>query len=175
MNLLLVEPTIEEYNYEQKLLSDPETMSYNAGYEVTYQGYHYNTGCIDFPEENWEAKKKKREQKNCFFAYLKDLDLNQYVGYVDYNYNEEDQRYECGIVIEACHRGKGYAKKGLELLKEYAFSHGIEALYDGFETNRGHTLSLFQSCGFEIVQKDTWKKFGKNQDGVLVCCKKDKQ
>ena len=52
MNLLLVEPTIEEYNYEQKLLSDPETMSYNAGYEVTYQGYHYDTGCIDFPKEN---------------------------------------------------------------------------------------------------------------------------
>ncbi len=75
MNLLLVEPTIEEYNYEQKLLSDPETMNYNAGYEVTYQGYHYNTGCIDFPEENWEAKKKKREQKNCFLLILKILIL----------------------------------------------------------------------------------------------------
>lgn len=44
-------PKVEDYWYEEKLQSDPNTMSYNAGYDVSYYEYHYDTGCIDFPKE----------------------------------------------------------------------------------------------------------------------------
>lgn len=44
-------PDLNEYGYEQQLESDPLSMSYNAGYDVSYPGYHYDSGCIDFPEE----------------------------------------------------------------------------------------------------------------------------
>lgn len=47
-NIELVVPKLEEYYYEQKLEEDPNTMSYNNGYNVSYEGYHYDTGCIDF-------------------------------------------------------------------------------------------------------------------------------
>ena len=47
-NIILIEPKLEEYYYEQKLLSDKQTMSYNAGYDVSFSGYHYDTGRIDF-------------------------------------------------------------------------------------------------------------------------------
>ncbi len=43
-NISLWEPTLEEYWYEQKLQSDPNTMDYNAGYDVGYEGYHYDNG-----------------------------------------------------------------------------------------------------------------------------------
>ena len=39
-NIELVIPKLNQYSYEQKLESDPKTMSYNAGYDVTYFGYH---------------------------------------------------------------------------------------------------------------------------------------
>lgn len=44
-------PRLEDLQYEEKLQSDPDTMSYNAGYDVSYYRYHYDTGCIDFPKD----------------------------------------------------------------------------------------------------------------------------
>lgn len=41
-------PRLEDLWYEEKLQSDPDTMSYNAGYDVSYYRNHYDTGCIDF-------------------------------------------------------------------------------------------------------------------------------
>ena len=52
--LTLVIPELKDYWYEKKLNEDPASMSYNAGYDVSYSGYHYDTGTIDFPEENFE-------------------------------------------------------------------------------------------------------------------------
>ena len=63
-NLSLYIPTLEDYWYEEKLESDPETMSYNKGYDVSYYGYHYDTGCIDFPKEKWEETYNKRIKEN---------------------------------------------------------------------------------------------------------------
>lgn len=56
----------------------------------------------------------------------------------------------------------------MKLLCEVAKNNGIEYLYDNFEIDRGNTLKIFQSFGFEIVKKLTWKKFNKDVDGVLV-------
>lgn len=54
-NLSLYVPKLEDFWYEEKLESDPLTMDYNAGYDVSYYGYHYDTGCIDFPKECWKS------------------------------------------------------------------------------------------------------------------------
>ena len=64
--LTLYIPELKDYWYEKKLNEDPDTMSYNAGYDVSYQGYHYDTGTIDFPEENWQKTYDKR--KNMFIS-----------------------------------------------------------------------------------------------------------
>ncbi len=158
MKIVLIEPTLEEYWYEQKLQSDPETMNYNAGYDVSFYGYHYDTGCIDLPESKWRDTFDKRNNNNKFFAYIKDEELNEYVGYCNYHYNANDNRYECGLIIEAKYRGKGYSKTALKLLCENAKENGIKELYDNFEIDRGNTLSVFESVGFSVVEK----KHGKN-------------
>jgi RimJ/RimL family protein N-acetyltransferase len=174
MNLILVEPTLEEYWYEQKLQSDPLTMNYNAGYDVNYYGYHYDTGCIDFPKERWILTYEKRQKDpQRYFAYIKDLDINKYVGYVNYHYSQSDNRYGCGIVIEAMHRGKGYSKRGLQLLCQKAFSEGIDKLYDNFEEERKTSLKVFESLGFKVVDKIKYVKFNKEVDLVVVCLEKE--
>lgn len=168
--LTLYIPELKDYWYEQKLQSDPKTMEYNAGYDVSYYGYHYDTGCIDFPEDRWQEVYDKRKNENKFFAYLKDLSTNEFVGYVNYHFNKNDNRYECGIVIEDKHRGKGYSKKGLKLLCEKAKLDGISSLYDSFEKDRSN-IKVFENLGFEVIEETSWKKFGKDVQGVIV--KKD--
>ena len=168
--LTLYVPKLEDYWYEQKLQSDPKTMEYNAGYDVSYYGYHYDTGCIDFPKERWQLSYDRRIKEKRYFAYLKDLSTNEFVGYVNYHYNKKDNRYECGIVIESIYRGKGYAKEGLNLLCCHAKENGINALYDNFEKDR-NGAKVFFDLGFKIVEETTWKKFGKDVIGIII--KKD--
>lgn len=173
-NIKLVVPKLRDYYYEQKLESDPKTMSYNAGYDVSYFGYHYDTGCIDFPKEKWKDKYNKRINKNKYFAYIKDCTINRYVGYVNYQYNKNDDIYECGILIEYKYRGKDYSKDALRLLVKEANKNGIEYLYDTFEKDRENTLKTFLDVGFEIYKENTWKKFNKNVNGVIVRIKTDR-
>ena len=173
-NIELIRPKIKQFKYEQKLDSDPNTMSYNAGYNVSYSGYHYDTGCIDFPKEKWKEKYDKMLQKNIFFAYIKDCTINRYVGYADYQYNKKDNLYECGVLIEYKYRGKGYSKDALRLLIKEANANGIDYLYDTFEKDRKNTLKTFLDLGFEIYKETTWKKFNEDVDGVIVRIKTDK-
>lgn len=44
-------PKLEDFWFFQKMTSDPETMAYNAGWDVDYDGYHRDTGCVDYPDE----------------------------------------------------------------------------------------------------------------------------
>lgn len=167
-NIELYVPELEDYWFEELMESDPDTMEYNAGYDVSYYGYHYDTGCIDFPKDRWIITYEKRIKENRYFAYIKDTQLDEYVGYVNYQYIKDEDRYDCGVVVYSKYGGKGYAKAGLQLLCEQAKKNGIKELYDNFEIDRGHTLSLFESVGFKVIEEQTWKKFGKEVKGVLV-------
>ena len=167
-NISLYVPQLKDYYYQEKIQSDALTMSYNAGYDVSYYGYHYDTGCIDFPNSRWNEVYEKRINENRYFAYIKDNDINEYIGYVYYNYNNEENRYECGILIEHKYRSKGYSKPSLMLLIEEARKNGIKELYDNFEIDRDNSLKLFLDVGFKIVEEKTWKKFDKEVKGVIV-------
>lgn len=160
-------PKIKDYWYEQKIQSDPDTMSYNAGWNVSYDGYHYDTGCIDFPKSKWEDTYNKRVKDNKFFAYLIDTSINEYVGYINYHYNNNEDKYYCGILIESKYRGRGYSKTGLKLLCDYAKVHGITELYDDFEPDR-KGIKIFEDLGFKIVNKYNTKRFDKDIEIIVV-------
>lgn len=53
--LQLYIPKLEDLWFREKMMSDPVTMSYNKGWDVKYPGYHRDTGCVDFPREQWES------------------------------------------------------------------------------------------------------------------------
>ena len=43
-----------------------------------------------------------------------------------------------------------------------------KSLYDNFEIDRESTLKVFESIGFKVIEKTTWKKFNKEVEGVIV-------
>ena len=164
-NISLYIPKLDDYYYEEKLESDPNTMDYNAGYNVSYYGYHYDTGCIDFPKERWEETYNKRIKENKFYAYIKDNDINEFVGAVNYQYNKNENKYSCGIVIESTYRGKGYAYDALKELERVAFEeNNISELTDMIPLTRENAIKIFKKAGFIHSDKEEINiKFNKEE------------
>ena len=50
---------------------------------------------------------------------------------------------------------------------EAAKKNGIKELYDSFEKDRYHA-KVFEDVGFKVIKETTWKKFGKDVEGVIV-------
>lgn len=132
-------PKLEELWFYQKMLSHPETMSYNAGWDVSYDGYHRDTGCIDFTESEWAEwyhywKDHKSER---FYAYLRRKRDGAWIGDVNVHYTPEEDWWDMGIVLYAPYRGKGYATEGLKLLLAQAFRVcGANRIHNNFEVAR---------------------------------------
>ena len=165
-NLSLYVPTMEDYWYEQKLLSDYETMYYNAGYVSDINEYDYNTGCINFDPSLWEERFEYRKDPKVFFSYIKDED--RFVGLASYQFDANKNIYVCGILIDSNERAKGYGKTGLKLLLDVAKYNGVTELYSCFEDGRGNINKIFLENGFEVVKTYDWVRFNEPNKGVLV-------
>lgn len=151
-------PETEELWYRQRLLSDPDTMSYNKGLDMDFEGYDRETGCIDFPEERW------REWHRCwaqgvperFYAYI--MRGNEFIGEASLRKFPEDgyeDRYSMGIVIESIYRGNGYAAQALELLLDTAFCEiGAASVHNEFECWREAAVRLHMFGGFSADSDD---------------------
>lgn len=132
-------PKPEDLWFYQQMMSDPETMSYNAGWDVDYEGYHRDTGCIDCPDEaladwydGWVGNEPDR-----FYAYIKRSSDDAWIGDVNFHYTPEKNWWDMGIVIYAPFRGKGYALPALKLMLDHAFRVcGISRIHNDFEVAR---------------------------------------
>ena len=151
-------PKLDELWFYQKMLSDPETMSYNANWDVDYKGYHKDTGCIDFPESEWAEwyEYYTNNEPKQFYAYIKRSD-GTWVGDINFHYTPERDWWDMGIVIYAPYRGNGYAVPALRLMLEHAFRDcGITRLHNDFEIARheyaavkSHLAVGFRDTGIE--------------------------
>ena len=145
-------PKPEDLWFYQKMMSDPATMSYNAGWDVDYDGYHRDTGCIDYPDEdlpewyaNWVGQEPER-----FYAYIKRCSDGAWIGDVNFHYTPERDWWDMGIVIYAPYRGKGYAEPALKLLLDRAFRVcGISRLHNDFENTRDAAWKIHRKVGFK--------------------------
>ena len=154
-NISLHVPTLEELWYRQKLLSDADTMSYNKGYDLNFDGYDNETGCIDFPKEDWQGWYDYfigREPER-YYAYI--VVDGEFIGEVNVHKNKEKNWYDMGIVIEAKHRGKGYAVPALKLLLEQAFDGlGEKAVHNDFEDTRDAAVKTHLAAGFKEYKRE---------------------
>ena len=155
--LRLHTPAFDELWYRQRMMSDPATMSYNAGYELDIPGYHSDTGCIDFPTERWQGWYDRfiGKEPERFYAYIVRESDGTFLGEAVLRQEGAPGRYEMGVVIEACHRGNGCSAEAMALLLDVAFN-GLhaEAVCNDFERSRAAALRLHLNAGFEIVRED---------------------
>ena len=141
-------PRLEDLWFYQKMMSDPETMSYNDPWG----------GCIDYPDEllpEWYANWVGREPER-FYAYIKRSCDGAWIGDVNFHYTPEKDWWDMGIVIYAPYRGKGYAVPALKLMLDHAFRDcGISRIHNDFEVARN-----------EIAAWETHRKAGFKELGV---------
>ena len=151
-------PKLEDLWFYQQMMSDPETMSYNAGWDVDYAGYHRDTGCIDYPDEvlpGWYANMIGQEPGR-FYAYIKRSSDGAWIGDMCFHYTPEKDWWDMGIVMYAPFRGKGYAGPALKLMLDHAFRDcGIFRIHNDFEVARN-----------EIGAWETHRKAGFRELGV---------
>lgn len=135
-------PKLEDLWFYRKMMSDPETMSYNDPWG----------GCIDYPDEvlpdwyaNWVGQEPDR-----FYAYIKRSSDGTWIGDLNFHYTPEKDWWDMGIVIYAPFRGKGYAVPALRLLLNQAFRVcGISRLHNDFETTRDAAWAIHRKVGFK--------------------------
>lgn len=165
----LHKPTFDELKFREDCMSDSNTMSYNAGYDVSYEGYHRDTGCIDFPKSKWGAWiENKLRNPNFFYAYIKDIKKNMFVGYVNFNKNPETKIATMGIVVKSEFRGHGYMRPAIEQLIEKAKEYGVICLTDTVPENRQSALNVFYSLGFVKTRQFVGKKFGNDEIVAVI-------
>ncbi len=167
-DLRLYIPHEEDGWFYVKMLSDPETMSYNAPWFPP-------DGCIPHSEEEWAKIQEHWITKTPerFYAYLQRKSDGAFVGDVNYHRSAQD-RWDIGIVIYASERGKGYGKQGLYLLADRAFRvDSIPSLHNEFETDRDAAYRIHKAVGFrdagtthrilhlELTQEDFQKQMDK--------------
>lgn len=143
-NLRLYIPRPEDGWFYVKMMSDPETMAYNAPWFPP-------DGCIPAPESEWLELQSFwiGKEPERFYAFLQRKCDGAFVGDVNYHYNPKQNRCDMGILIYAPERGKGYGGQGLCLLLNRAFKvGGVSRLHNDFETSRNAAYHIHKAAGF---------------------------
>ena len=155
--LCLHVPALSELWYRKQLMEDPATMDYNRGYNLPFDGYHPETGCIDFPEgewADWHAYFIGQEPER-FYAYVMRKADGVFIGEVNIHRNPDALWHDMGVVIEGRYRGMGYGKEALSLLLAHAFE-GLhaDAVHNDFEDARSAAVRVHRACGFTEFSRE---------------------
>lgn len=76
-----------------------------------------------------------------------------FLGEVNVHRSPADDWYEMGIVLEACHRGQGYAQEALALLRHAFDQLHAPAVHNDFEAERSAALRLHLNAGFTVYRR----------------------
>ncbi len=156
-SLSLHVPACDELWYRQRIMQDPDTMSYNSGYDLNFDGYDKATGCISFPREEWADWYSQfiGQEPRRFYAYIVRESDGEFIGEVNVHRNADAGWYDMGIVLEAKYRGKGYAVDALRLLLQYSFEKiGADVIHNEFESVRSAALQTHLSAGFTVYRRE---------------------
>ena len=143
--LNLYKPKLEDLWFKEKLMNDPDTMSYN----------HAWGGTIPFPREKWENWHHVwmiQYEHQRYYRYLLNTETNEFVGEIAYYLDNSKNIYIADIIILAKYRCQGYGSEGLKLLCQAAKDNGLTALYDDIAADNP-SVHMFLKYGFTIVDQ----------------------
>jgi diamine N-acetyltransferase len=150
IGLYLKVPCRDELEYRIKLISDPGTMSFNRGYGDDGTGIYNITR---EQAENWYDRWIDVPGK--FYAYIARLEDHAFIGEVNIHFDAYASMHMIGIIIEARHRGKGYAEEALRLLAYHAFNEKkLDKIADRFPKDRSAADRIFAKVGFVRQDND---------------------
>lgn len=157
-------PGVEDMWFAQTLQEDPATMSYNSGWDLPFDRYHSDTGCIDLPPEQWLNKHDRLvgHEPDCYYAFVKEKRSGRFICEVNFHYTHEKKWWDMGVLVYAPYRGRGYGLRCLELLLYQAFVVcGVTCLHNDFEETRDAAMAIHRRAGFREVGESTMLRFGK--------------
>lgn len=123
-------------------------MSYNAGWDLVHPGYDNETGCVEWPEPEWDAFEARitlpAEQQGYFF--VEDA-AGTPLGHA--HYWVANNVAEIGFNIVPNHRGQGFGHAALQLLLDriWATTH-VDAATNEFEESRAAASAAHLRAGF---------------------------
>ncbi len=157
-------PKKEDLKYCQNWMMDPDTMSYNAGYDIDLSGYNKDTGTINKTDEEmlrWYDKWINQEPERCY-RYIYVEGITEPVGEIYYYPN--GNIHGMGILIQNKYRGNGYSYNALLELEKIAFEKNkITELSDMIPLDRIGAIKTFKKAGFIHTNNERIEKvFGKD-------------
>lgn len=170
-NISLIVPKIEDLWFKKQIKEDPNTMDYNAGYDLTFNGYNRETGTIKTDikelEQVWAKKWIGNEPTN-FYYYI--TNNGTFVGEIYAKYVSDKNAHEIGIVIKGEHRGKGISTPAIKLLCEKLKQGGVKNLFHELPMSRKGAIKSDLNNGFKIIKEniDGIKKFGEIEKLVYL-------
>ncbi len=148
-------PALQELWYRERLMSDPATMSYNRGYDLPFEGYDPQTGCLLFPRTQWSDWYAYfiGQEPERYYAYIVRETDGAFLGEVNLHKSAIHDWHEMGIALEARYRGMGYSTRALRLLLARAFDViGARAVHNDFENSRAAAARAHLSVGFSVLR-----------------------
>lgn len=170
----LYQPKFEELEYRKRLLSDADTMAYNAGFNLGIPEYNKDTGCIDFSKEKWKTWYECwiGNEPNRLYSYI--MVDNQFVGEVALRNIESEEAHMISIIVDSRYRGRGYGKEALRLIMKVAFlDYKLGKLIDEFPVTRVSSKELFEKLGFNYVIDNGIIKFSMTKNEYVRLYKSD--
>ncbi len=155
-------PTRAELGVRQQWLSDPEFMAYNAGWDVSYPGYDRGTGCIEWPDSQWDVfvERLALPADRQGYFYVRDGETGAFVGHAHYVV-EPDGAAHIGLNVVPASRGRGLGALVLRLLVERVWRDtGAEEIVNEFEDAREPAVRTHRRCGF-VPDPETHSGWGR--------------
>jgi len=148
--LALHRPGRDELQLRQQWLQDPQMMSYNAGWHLPVAEYDDTTGCILWPEDQWDVflEVYATNPASADYFYLRELATEAFVGHL--HYRVEGDQAHVGVNIVPAQRRSGFGREGLGLLLDRIWDATmVDVVVNEFEDDRIAAGQLHRALGFE--------------------------
>jgi GNAT superfamily N-acetyltransferase len=155
-------PSPEEFWVRRGWLLDPEMMSFNAGWRISYAGYDPTSGCVEWPEADWPAFERRLAMpaSEQGYFYVEDGDVGEFLGHVHYEVDGDGVAH-IGLNVIPMRRRNGLGVQFMSLLLERIWTDTDAAVVvNDFEDERVAAVRLHRACGF-VPDPTTSTAFGR--------------